>query len=63
MTYAESVMLEKKLEKFIKNKKFIHPKDNRGIYISNTSEELEERKNACKLYFCHANWSKLRFWV
>ena len=44
MTYAQSVLLEKKLEKFIKNKKFIDPKDSRGIYISNTSEELEERK-------------------
>ena len=44
MSYAESVFLEEKLEVFIKNKKLISPEDNRGIYISNASEELEERK-------------------
>tara|TARA_B100000902_G_scaffold115547_1_gene116436 strand:+ start:864 stop:2096 length:1233 start_codon:yes stop_codon:yes gene_type:complete len=44
MSYSESVILEKKLEKFIKEYKFISPKDNRGIYISNTSEELQENK-------------------
>tara|TARA_X000001036_G_C20643348_1_gene792029 strand:- start:399 stop:1634 length:1236 start_codon:yes stop_codon:yes gene_type:complete len=41
MNYSQSVLLEKKLENFIKNKKFIAPEDNRGIYISNTGEELE----------------------
>lgn len=44
MNYSQSVLLEKKLEAFIKEYKFISPKDNRGIYISNTSEELQERK-------------------
>jgi putative ABC transport system permease protein len=38
------VKLESRLEKFIKKNKFISPQDNRGIYISNTSEELQERK-------------------
>jgi putative ABC transport system permease protein len=41
MSYSQSVLLEKKLEAFIKKKKNISPKDNRGIYISNTGEELE----------------------
>ena len=44
MDYSESVKLESRLEKFIKKNKFISPQDNRGIYISNTSEELQERK-------------------
>ena len=44
ITYAESVKLEQKLELFIKKVKFISPDDNRGVYISNTSEELQERK-------------------
>ena len=44
MSYSESVLLEKRLEKFIKQMKFIDPNDSRGIYISNTSEELQERK-------------------
>lgn len=44
ISYAESVMLEKRLEQFIKKVKFISPDDNRGVYISNTSEELQERK-------------------
>ena len=42
MNYSESVLLEKKLESYIKKKKIISPKDNRGIYISNTGEELEK---------------------
>lgn len=45
MTYNESLVLEKKLELYIKNKKFISPDDNRGVYISNTGEELENSKN------------------
>ena len=45
MDYAESIILEKKLEKFIKKKKFISPEDNRGVYISNTGERLENSKN------------------
>jgi putative ABC transport system permease protein len=43
--YAESIILEKKLENFIKKKKFISPEDNRGVYISNTGERLENSKN------------------
>ena len=42
MKYSESVLLEKKLESYIKKKKIISPKDNRGVYISNTGEELEK---------------------
>tara|TARA_B100001758_G_C18381182_1_gene597298 strand:+ start:37 stop:1272 length:1236 start_codon:yes stop_codon:yes gene_type:complete len=42
MTYNQSVILEKKLEIFIKKTKIISPNDNRGIYISNTGEELEK---------------------
>ena len=45
MDYAESIILEKKIEKFIKKKKFISPEDNRGVYISNTGEQLENSKN------------------
>ena len=45
MDYAESIILEKKIEKFIKKKKFISPEDNRGVYISNTGERLENSKN------------------
>ncbi len=45
MDYAASVQLEKKLEDFIKKKKFISPEDNRGVYISNTGEQLENSKN------------------
>ena len=45
MDYAESIILEKKLENFIKKKKFISPEDNRGVYISNTGERLENSKN------------------
>ena len=45
MDYAESIILEKKLENFIKKKKFISPEDNRGVYISNTGEQLENSKN------------------
>ena len=44
MTYPQSVLLEKKLEAYIKNKKSISPDDNRGVYISNTGEALEESK-------------------
>ena len=43
MTYDESLLLEKKLEMYIKNKKVISPDDNRGVYISNTGEQLEEQ--------------------
>ena len=45
MDYDESIILEKKLENFIKKKKFISPEDNRGVYISNTGEQLENSKN------------------
>ena len=45
MDYAESIILEKKLENFIKKKKFISPEDNRGVFISNTGEQLENSKN------------------
>ena len=45
MDYAESILLEKKLEDFIKKKKIISPKDNRGIYIRNTGEQFEKSKD------------------
>ena len=45
MDYAESILLEKKLKDFIKKKKIISPKDNRGIYIRNTGEQFEKSKN------------------
>ena len=45
MDYAESIILEKKIENFMKKKKFISPEDNRGVYISNTGERLENSKN------------------
>jgi len=45
MTYDQSVILENKLEHYIKEKKFISPDDNRGIYISNTGEEIENSQN------------------
>ena len=45
MTYDESLLLEKKLEMYIKNKKVISPDDNRGVYISNTGEQLENSNN------------------
>ena len=45
MDFAASMELERKLESFIKNKKFISPEDNRGVYVSNTGEALENSKN------------------
>ena len=45
MDYAASMELERKLEDFIKKKKFISPEDNRGVYVSNTGEALENSKN------------------
>ena len=36
MSYEQSLTLEKELDAYIKNLKIISPKDNRGIYISNT---------------------------
>ena len=44
MNYDQSLILEKELESYIKKKKFISPKDNRGIYISNTGEEQENSR-------------------
>ena len=44
MDFAASMELERKLESFIKNKKFISPEDNRGVYFSNTGEALEDSK-------------------
>jgi len=45
MDFAASMELERKLEDFIKKKKFISPEDNRGVYVSNTGEALENSKN------------------
>ena len=45
MDYAASMELERKLEDFIKKKKFISPEDNRGVYVSNTGDALENSKN------------------
>tara|TARA_B100000767_G_scaffold260448_1_gene271119 strand:- start:348 stop:980 length:633 start_codon:yes stop_codon:yes gene_type:complete len=45
MTYDESLLLEKELEVYLKNKKTISPDDNRGVYISNTGEDLEDSKD------------------
>jgi putative ABC transport system permease protein len=45
MTYNESLLLEKELEVYLKNKKTISPDDNRGVYISNTGEDLEDSKD------------------
>ena len=44
MSYDQSLLLEKELESYIKEKKFISPDDNRGIYISNTGEEQENSR-------------------
>ena len=44
MSYKQSLTLEKELDAFIKNIKIISPKDNRGIYISNTGEEQENSR-------------------
>ncbi|MDC0204438.1 ABC transporter permease [Flavobacteriales bacterium] len=44
MNYNQSLIFEKELESYIKKKKFISPKDNRGIYISNTGEEQENSR-------------------
>jgi putative ABC transport system permease protein len=44
MSYNESLILEKDLESYIKEKKFISPDDNRGIYISNTGEQQENSR-------------------
>ena len=45
MDFAASMELERKLEDFIKKKKFISPEDNRGVYVSNTGDALENSKN------------------
>ena len=44
MSYAQSLVLEKDLESYIKKKKNISPDDNRGVYISNTGEEQENSR-------------------
>jgi len=44
MNYDQSLILEKELESYIKEKKFISPDDNRGIYVSNTGEEQENSR-------------------
>ncbi len=44
MSYNQSLIFEKKLEIYIKKKKFISTEDNRGIYISNTGEEQENSR-------------------
>ena len=44
MSYEQSLTLEKELDAYIKNLKIISPKDNRGIYISNTGEEQENSR-------------------
>jgi putative ABC transport system permease protein len=44
MNYDESLILENDLESYIKEKKFISPDDNRGVYISNTGEEQENSR-------------------
>lgn len=49
MTYAQSLLLEDKLESYIKEKKIISPDDNRGVYISNTGETQEETQNFSSL--------------
>jgi len=44
MSYKQSLTLEKELDAYIKKIKIISPKDNRGIYISNTGEEQEKSR-------------------
>ena len=44
MSYDQSLALEKELDTYIKKIKIISPKDNRGIYISNTGEEQENSR-------------------
>ena len=44
MSYNESLLLERKIESYIKKRKIISPKDNRGVYISNTGEEQENSR-------------------
>ena len=44
MSYEQSLTLEKELDAYIKNLKIISPKDNRGIYISNTGEQQENSR-------------------
>ena len=36
LSYRASLLLENKIEKYLKNKKVISPNDNRGVYFSNT---------------------------
>ena len=44
MSYDQSLVLERELDAYIKNLKIISPKDNRGIYLSNTGEEQENSR-------------------
>ena len=44
MSYRASLLLENKIEKYLKNKKVISPNDNRGVYFSNTGEEQENSR-------------------
>ena len=44
MSYDQSLVLERELDGYIKNLKIISPKDNRGIYLSNTGEEQENSR-------------------
>ena len=44
MSYKQSLILENELDAYVKNMKIISPKDNRGIYLSNTGEEQENSR-------------------
>ena len=44
MSYDQSLVLERELDAYIKNLKIISPKDNRGVYLSNTGEEQENSR-------------------
>ena len=44
MSYDQSLVLERELDAYIKNLKIISPKDNRGIYLTNTGEEQENSR-------------------
>ena len=49
MSYRASLLLENKIEKYLKNKKIISPNDNRGIYLSNTGEEQENSRKCANV--------------
>ena len=47
--YLGAIALEKSLEKYLKNKKFINPNDRNGIFINNMADDLKKTQQLAKV--------------